>query len=98
MVLNLSRSPYPGRGSGYASVATEAPQNSPTTQSRLCCSVYKRSEDGPMGTLLLNLSNCPIPSPGGSADGMSKFGAAVQAAVAAVMPRSLGVAMCIEQV
>eukprot|EP00891_Asterochloris_glomerata_P002440 jgi/Astpho2/2440/Aster-x1076 len=64
---------------------------------QLVSSVYKRSEDGPMGTLLLNLSNCPIPSPGGSADGMSKFGAAVQAAVAAVMPRSLGVAMCIEQ-
>ena len=60
--------------------------------------MYKRGEDGPMGTLVLNLSNCPVPRPGGSADGMSKFGAAVQAAVAAVMPRSLGVAMSIEQV
>ena len=51
-----------------------------------------------MGTLVLNLSNCPIPSPGGGADGMSNFGAAVQAAVAALMPCSLGVAMSIEQV
>ena len=51
-----------------------------------------------MGTLVLNLSNCPFASPGGSVDSMSNFGAAVQAAVAAMMPRSLGVAMSIEQV
>ena len=98
MALNLTRCPNPGPGSGHASRTHGAPPCSATTQSWLCCSVYRRSESGPMGTLVLNLSNCPIPSPGGSADGMSEFGAAVQAAVAAVTPRSLGVAMSIEQV
>ena len=98
MVLHLSKCPNPGPGSSQVCPAHGAPHCSPTSQYLLCCSVYKRNEDGPLGTLVLNLSNCPIPCPGGSADGLSKFGAAVQAAVAAVMPRSLGVAMSVEQV